>query len=60
MDKLENKQRMKNEALNKIRKIYDVNHKFTYDEYDGASCAEQRECSIEYIIQELESNIKAL
>ena len=52
MTKSENKQRLKNEAINKIRKIYDPHRKMDYSD------AEQRDYEIRDIIEELERNLK--
>ena len=61
----ENKQRIKNEALNKIRKIYnqyfsssnELYKKYSHYEEDG-SYAEQREYWIRHIIMEMERELK--
>ena len=60
MTKNENRQRLKNEALNKIRKLYHDKYKFPYDEYDDRSLAEQREEKIRFIIDDLERYLNDL
>lgn len=60
MNIFENRQRVKNEALNKIRKIYNPDHRVTYDEYDLKSLSEQREIMIESIISNLETEMKEM
>jgi hypothetical protein len=59
MNKHENRQRKKNEALNKIRKIYHPKYSFPYDKYCSETGAEQRESAIKCIILELEQDLKA-
>jgi hypothetical protein len=58
MTKLEIRQQMRNEALNKIRKIYNPKYKFNYDQYDEDSYSEQREKEIRLIIENLEKDLK--
>jgi len=53
----ENRQRIKNEAFNRIRRIYGKNFK-GYDHYDESSMAEQREFKIRQIIETLEYDLK--
>lgn len=60
MTKNEVRQQKKNEALNAIRKIYNHKYQFHYDEYDDASGSEQREDRIQYIIEQLEKELKQL
>jgi hypothetical protein len=58
----ENRQRIKNEALNAIRKIYDPKHKNIYSVYtemDGCY-AEQREQSVRDIIEKMERELKSI
>lgn len=59
----------KNEALNKIRKIYNPNYKFPYNDTgndiyynygDVPSCAEEREKAISNIIEQLEIDLRKL
>jgi len=57
----ENRQRIKNEALNKIRKLYNpkTNHNFTY--YDGeGSTLEQIASGTEFIIEQMEKKLYML
>ena len=58
MTDLEVRQQKKNEALNKIRKIYNPKYKFPYDKYSEYSTSEEREGDIKFIIEELEKNLK--
>jgi len=61
MTKAENRQRIKNEALKKIVKIYDyrtINHYSNYEE-DG-SCGEQRDGWVQGIIQKMEHELEQL
>ena len=60
MTKAENKQRIKNEALNAIAKMYHPKYKFPYDPYEDRSCAEQREYQINYIIENMYNEISKL
>lgn len=54
-------QMMKNEALNKIRKIYHPKYKFPYNNYgDEGSYGEQREYRISSIIEDLERKLKTV
>lgn len=57
----ENKQRLKNEALNKIRKLYHPNtkHGFTYYPGEG-SFGEQLSSEVNDIITNLEKSLKEL
>lgn len=61
----ENRQRLKNEVLNEIRKIYNPLYKFPYrtsygwyDDVDNESRAEQRECKIRQLIESLEKSLQ--
>ena len=56
------KQQIKSTALNKIIKIYDPLYKFPYEygHYVEESHAEQRECSIEHIIREMNRELEKL
>jgi len=54
MTKEEVKQQYKNEALNKIRKIFHPLCKFSYDQWSDRSSSEQIYDEIEYIIEQLE------
>ncbi len=57
----ENIQRIKNEALNKIRKLYNPNTKHNYTYYDGeGSMMEQISHDVEYIVSQLEKDIAKL
>ncbi len=60
MTKKEIIQQKKNEALNKIRKIFHPLTKNHYDQYSGESYAEQREYMTRYIIETLEKELEAL
>lgn len=60
MTKLEIRQQKKNEALNKIRKIFNKKYRFPYDEYDDDSGSEQKEHFIKSIIEYLEKELKNL
>jgi hypothetical protein len=57
MTREENRQRIKNEALNQIRRVYGKNFQ-GYDRYDEGSLAEQREFIIRHIIDTLEDDLK--
>ena len=62
MTKQEQKQQLKNEALNKIRRIYNPHYKYPYSfnfSEDG-SYAEQRDQDIRQIIEDLEKELRAL
>ena len=61
------RQQKKNEALNEIRKIFNLKYKFPYSQADPysdwddlPSCAEEREKRISNIIEQLEKDLKAL
>lgn len=60
MNKNEEIQMVKNEALNKIRKLYHPLHKTHYDNYSGESYAEQRESTISYTIEEMVNKIEKI
>jgi hypothetical protein len=61
MTKNENIQRIKNEALNKIAKIYHPKYKFPYSDYPGdGSYASQRDFEIESIINNMNKQIQAV
>lgn len=60
MTKNENRQRIKNEALNKIAKIYHPKYKFSYDDYCGNSRSEQREETVYFAISEMKSQLDKL
>lgn len=53
-------QQKKNEALNKIRKIFNPLVKNHYDNHSDESYSEQREYEIRYIIETLEKELKIL
>lgn len=66
---LKTKQQKKNEALNEIRKIFNPEYKFPYNQVDPygdgdwddlPSCAEEREKRISNIIERLEKDLKEL
>jgi len=59
MTKKENTQRIKNEALNKIRNLYNPNIKIQYSDYreDGSYC-EQRDNMIERILEKMKTDLK--
>jgi len=54
----EDRQRLKNEALNQIRQLYHPLFKFSYDSYSDESYTEQRESYIRYLIEDLENSLK--
>ena len=57
----ENRQRVKNEALNKIRKLYNPNTTHHYTFYDGeGSLMEQISFEAEKIIKEMELELSEL
>jgi len=57
----ENKQRIKNETLNKIRKLYHPKTKHNYTYYDGeGSLMEQISFDVESIIREMERQISEI
>ena len=59
MTKSEIKQQKKNEALNKIRKIYHpLNQKWYSNYQEDGSYAEQRDYEISQIIENLEKELK--
>jgi len=60
MTKTENRQRIKNEALKRIRAIFDPHRNFKYDPYDEASGLEQKGYKAEEIISDLERELKSL
>lgn len=62
MTKDENKQRIKSEALNKIRKIYNPKGKVRYSEFfiEDGSYAEQRDYKVSRIIFEMEKELNNL
>lgn len=51
---------LKNEALNKLRKIYDPKRKNNYSEYftEDGSHSEQRDYMVHEIIENLEKELK--
>ena len=57
----ENKQRIKNEALNKISKLYHpkTKHSYTYHEGEG-SLMEQISFDVRHIIKEMEEQLSKL
>jgi len=62
MTKDENKKRIKAEALNKIRKIYNPKGKVAYSEFftEDGSYAEQRDYKVSRIIFEMEKELNNL
>lgn len=60
MTKIENRQRIKNEALNKIRKIFNPRVHLRWEPYDERSFGEQREETIRYIIEAMEKELDSL
>ena len=59
MTRDENRQRIKNEALNKIINAYSENPKdFIVDEYDDRPIDSQRSDYIGYIVDDLERELK--
>lgn len=54
------RQQKKNEALNKIRKIYNPLYKVHYDDYSDESYSEQRDYKIESIIEDLEKELNKI
>ena len=57
----ENRQRIKNEALNKIRKLYNPMYKHSYSQFEeDGSYAEQREYEISQIIEWMEKELQKL
>ena len=53
-------QQRKNEALNRITQIYHPLYKFSYNQYDEDSYAEQREYEIKSIVEDLNRDIKKI
>lgn len=60
MDRLKVRQQKKNEALNKIMKIYHPLYNFPYDQWSEESGSEQRESEIRSIISELNKELETL
>jgi hypothetical protein len=61
MTKEENKQRIKNEALNKIRKLYHPKTKHNYTFYPGeGSSMEQISYDVKHIIEQMEEQLANL
>lgn len=61
MTKQENKQRIKNEALNSIAKIYNPKNKVSYSNYEeDGSYSEQRDGMIEEIIKKMNKELALL
>ena len=61
MTKSEIRQQKKNEALNKIRKIYNPDIRFNYSNFPGdGSYSDQRDFEIRTIIETLEKDLKEL
>jgi hypothetical protein len=61
MTKTENRQRIKNEALKKIVKIYDYRSQNRYSHYEeDGSCGEQRDSWVQGIIQRMEYELEQL
>lgn len=57
----ENRQRVKNEALNKLRKLFNPNTEHNYTYYSGeGSTMEQVAYDAQYIIEELEKQLSEL
>jgi hypothetical protein len=58
MTKEENRQRIRNEALNKIKKLYHPKTKHDYTYYDGeGSLMEQISYDVQSIIREMERQL---
>lgn len=57
MTNIENRQRIKNEALNSIREIYDPKRGMRYFDYCDENFAEQREYKISEIIKKMEKDL---
>jgi hypothetical protein len=58
MTKEENRQRIRNEALNKIKKLYHPKTKHDYTYYDGeGSLMEQISFDVQSIIREMERQL---
>ena len=57
----ENRQRIKNEALNKIRKLYHPKTKHGYTYYEGeGSLMEQISFDVQHIIEQMEKQLSEL
>lgn len=55
------RQMIKNEALNKIRKLYNPKHKVSYSDYEeDGTRAEQRDFIVREIIEKLEKDLNQL
>lgn len=52
------RQNKRNEALNKIRKVY--SNAMSYDPWDESSYAEQRDWQVTQIIQQLDRDLKSI
>ena len=59
MTNLEIRQQKKNEALNKIRRIFNKRYRFPYDQYDESSGMEQKAFAIKSIIEDLENDLSS-
>lgn len=57
MTRSEVRQQLKNEALKKIREIYNPKSSFKCDPYDEGSYGEQKGYAVQYIIEDLEKNL---
>ena len=51
MGKRQSKQAIKNEALNKINRMYGENGKFSYDQYCDETSSDQRDDLVEYYLK---------
>jgi len=61
MTREENKQRIKSEALNKIRKLYHPKTKHNYTYYEGeGSLMEQISFDVQRILEEMEKQLSGL
>ena len=61
MTKQENKQRIKNEALNAIAKIYNPKYEFPYSNFpEDGNYTEQREYAIRRIIEKMNEELAKL
>ena len=60
MGKRQSKQAIKNEALNKINRMYGENGKISYCQYCDESSSEQRDDSVEHVLKIMNDKLSRL